>query len=146
MKFKLNEKVFNPKLGEGTVISIIEGARKPVKVRYDSGSEYAYTEEGKVYESNLIPSIFKKGTRFIIVEPEPKPVFNKGDIVLVWDNGRTNNTSNILKSLAIYSHYSNGKHYVLVNTLKNNNDNSNEHVILCYDNCELFDKGKFINS
>lgn len=79
-EFKVGDKVCDPVRGlNGVVNSVSEPGYYPVKVDFECGDDDAYTSDGKVYDANLLPSLFlghmEPGTGKVTFTPKKEPVY-----------------------------------------------------------------------
>lgn len=85
-KFEVGDEVWSPMYGDGLVKKIDDESDYCICVNFFSGEGNDFTEDGKLYDTHVGPTLFHKGTK-IIEAPEPKrrPVcaFKPFDRVLV---------------------------------------------------------------
>jgi hypothetical protein len=72
MDFKVGDKVFDVTRGAGTVIETAKEGEFSVEVYLDTHVYETYTEKGYWMESDIIPSLYHKGTEINITPAEPK--------------------------------------------------------------------------
>lgn len=58
--FPKDTPVFCLRNGIGKVIKVIDGSRYPIRVRFMDRSEEQYTLEGKQYEEDVTPMLYKE--------------------------------------------------------------------------------------
>lgn len=125
--FKVGQTVYSPYLGEGIVEAIDTKSSYPVVVHFISYQKQRYTIDGR-YMSNLDVTLFQNPPVFQPNVPI-KPMFKKGDLVWVSDNGS-------YWSVRYYSHFDSKNHYCFTNQLKQDTTTRWTHIRK-FDDCPL---------
>ena len=98
--FKINDRVFACKYGDGIVISSMGDNDYPILVEFESGTRDCFTRDGKQHKTDLYPMLSHVNYSESIIITKPFNLKDHiGKLCLFWDNEKTLSVVSYLRSI-----------------------------------------------